>query len=266
MVPLDARPRTRRARKLHGALRIVSATVATAVLVGCAGTPAPERLEAADRQTAIGLHLFREGHVSEAARRFDEALDAVPDHPQALAGRGLVREQQGNYAAALSDHQRAVDNDPDNPALQNNLGRLLCRKGETELAYHAFRAAAETPDYASAHVPWTNAALCAIESRDPARARAFAERATDRMDGYPPALAVLGEVAARDGDHEQALSWYEAYFEQVPAPQARALYWAGRAEAALGNEERAAEHWSAVHEQAPDSRYAARLEQEGVMP
>ena len=100
--------------------------------------------------TLCGAVLCSLNRAGDALRIYDEALRQQPNHPPALAGRGLLLEEQGATEAALADFEAARLQTPGNIALHAYCGRLQQRLGRLPAALAAFEAAIRnggaTPD------------------------------------------------------------------------------------------------------------------------
>ena len=65
------------------------------------------------------------GRLAEAVTLYGDALDMEPDHLDARLGRGQAHLHQGQFAAAMSDFQRAEDTAPASPAPLAAMGDLF---------------------------------------------------------------------------------------------------------------------------------------------
>ena len=92
-------------------------------------------------QNNLGGILLERGEVEEARRRFEAALAAAPDFPEALVNMGLVAEHEGKLGEAEARYRRALAIDPAFADAHNNLGIVLARSGNMEGAIAAFRKA-----------------------------------------------------------------------------------------------------------------------------
>jgi Flp pilus assembly protein TadD len=101
---------------------------------------------------------MRDGHVDEAIREFQGALDRDPASPNARANLGQIRYEQGadllearQYSAAAGMLRSAVDLLPDSADAHNDLGVALASMGQVDDARTHFRRAVELrPDFQEA--------------------------------------------------------------------------------------------------------------------
>ncbi|WP_126147139.1 glycosyltransferase [Synechococcus elongatus] len=87
-------------------------------------------------------HLYRDrgqlGLAYDAAR---QAVAAAPQATVALTALGLAARAIGNYPEAIAAYQQALQLDPNDPSLYQNLGAVLFQVGQLEASYAAFRQA-----------------------------------------------------------------------------------------------------------------------------
>ncbi len=74
----------------------------------------------------------RQGDLAQTKRLLDEVLVFVPAQPQALNMRAMLALQSGDAEAALSDFERAVEADPNEPTLRMNIASAQRALGDDE--------------------------------------------------------------------------------------------------------------------------------------
>jgi tetratricopeptide (TPR) repeat protein len=127
---------------------------------------------------------YRNAKQLDLARgEFEAVLRIYPNHPDALAGYGLVDFQLGDYQDAERMMKQALDtstrNDPDYDFMAVNLAALWMETGDNFDAIDLLnRVIAESPSYARA---WANRAVIRYRLRQPIAAQADAEAAL-RLD------------------------------------------------------------------------------------
>ncbi len=252
--------RTKRRDGGRGPLKWTAWIAAAILVTACASKPGVhDPREAADSHAGIGLHLLREGRIAPARERLERALALYPEHPQALSGLGLTAELEGFPEAAIGYHRRAVAAAPDDGPLRNNLGRVLCRYGDTAEALEHLAKAAASPGYRRPEVPLTNAAICALDHGDLEAAEGFVDAAMARAPDFPAAWRSRGELLYRRGRSMEGAEALDRYMERAGTPSPRGLYWAALAHGAAGAGEQGDAYRQQLHEYYPNSRYAERL-------
>jgi len=100
---------------------------------------------------ALGVALDAKGHVDEAIRQLQEAIQLNPNHADVHYNLGVAFCQQGRAEEAIRQFQEAIRLRPDHAPAHNNLGTLLGRNGQIDEAIRHFQKALELePDYADA--------------------------------------------------------------------------------------------------------------------
>lgn len=151
---------------------------------GQVGAAAESWLEAAGRARQAFSN-------ADAERLYSEALSAASEsgsddvHGEALLGRGIVREQLGQYAEATADHRAA-----------QALGVSI---GDRSLAARAVE-----------RLGWT-----AYYERDVRSAVSLAEQAAGMPGAQPSALVLLGRIKHWAGDFDAAAAAYHQALSEV---------------------------------------------------
>lgn len=87
-------------------------------------------------------HLYRDrGQVGLAYDAARQAVAAAPSATVALTAWGLAARAISNYPEAIAAYQQALQLDPNDPSLYQNLGAVLFQVGQLEASYEAFRQA-----------------------------------------------------------------------------------------------------------------------------
>lgn len=193
-------------------LRIATLLSLLALLAACAHelTPAGEEQVDAQRRANIRLELanayFAEGQPTIALQELERVLALDPRRADALGLRGLALQQLGDSRRALQSLQQAVHIAPEDPALQNNLGWVLCESGQPDAALSHFDKALGHRSYASPAKAAMNAGLCSLRLGDRRRARGYFVRALQADPKLLPAHAELARIAFDERDYAGARS------------------------------------------------------------
>ncbi|HZP68622.1 MAG TPA: tetratricopeptide repeat protein [Pseudolabrys sp.] len=179
--------------------------------------PQPEptgNVSAADLvRRAIAQH--QRGHLSDAEKLYRQALNAEPDHFDALHLYGVLRYQRGEHADALTLLARALKTGTRSAAAHSNYGMVLaaCARHQEALENYE-RAIALKPDYAEALNNRGNA-LRALKR--PLDALTSFERAIAVRPDYAEALNNRGNCLVDLGRHDEALESYSEAVRRRPA-------------------------------------------------
>jgi len=102
--------------------------------------------------TYLGLALEERGRSTEAAQRYQRALQLDSRYSEAHANLGILLAQAGQFDDAIAHFNRALEAYPDHPEVHNNLGNALLSTGRLDRALSHFHRALELrPHYADAH-------------------------------------------------------------------------------------------------------------------
>jgi tetratricopeptide (TPR) repeat protein len=150
-----------------------------------------------------GIDLLRDGHLSDALPKLEEAVRLAPDLAEAQSQLGAALLLAGSDDRAERHLRRALEIDPDFVEARYNLGLLAHRRGEAATAAaHFAHAVSVRGDHFDAHLG-LGAVLPALGRRDEAIThleRALALRPSDARP-YKRLAALL----AAAGRHREAL-------------------------------------------------------------
>jgi len=199
----------------------------------------PETLRKAVFLTRTAQAFEKSGDLEKAAQRYREALGVWPYLAGAWARLGRVYLQLQQYDNAARALERAVESNPSDPALLNDLGVAYLYQNRIPMAAEFFRAATDVnADYAPALF---NLALCSLATEDTESARQQLEAYLRLRPDDPRALKEKAYLLARDGKFSEALTLLKRAI--VHNPDWPALYFDAAAAAALaGDTERALEY------------------------
>ena len=156
--------------------------------------------------TAIAYH--EAGQTDFAAAAYRAILDRDPNDPDALNLLGLIVQNQGQHAEAITLISRALAMDPDFPEALTNLARAKRAMGEPEAAAKlAARAASLDPALAEAHFQHGRALL---DLERDAEAAAALKQAADLDPSSADAREGLGNALMRLHNHADALAAFDA--------------------------------------------------------
>ena len=190
----------------------------------------------------LGIALLSQGQWEQAARQLETAIRLDDDYAAAHHNLGFIEERVGARIAAERHYRRAIELDPalveprlglarmllaadnateaeevlhaavevapETPEAHRNLGLLLARRGETELALvHLETALAAEPDDGPALESAAWLLATSPEHLDPERAARLARRASELARHLDPSAAdTLGVALAAAGDFAGALT------------------------------------------------------------
>lgn len=162
----------------------------------------------AERRASARLDLakayFAEGSHAIALEEANRALDADPSRADALGLRALALMRLGEPEQATQSMAHALRLAPDDPALQNNMGWLLCETGKAAESLPYFDRALSHRRYSAPANAAMNAGICSSRLSDRDRAERYFQRALQAEPGLLAARSQLARLAIERGDDQQA--------------------------------------------------------------
>jgi tetratricopeptide (TPR) repeat protein len=207
----------------HGlpAAAVVLAGTCLVLAGGCGGFTAQGR-------NAEGVRLFQQGQYQAALRQFQEANYADPDNADSYYNLAAAYHRIGSFEKRQSDldqaenyYNQCLDHAPDHHEAYRGLAVLLAEQGRTD---DAFRLVQGWVDRAP-HVADAKIELARLyeEFGDPTTAKDQLIEALKVEPENARALAALGKIREKTGEHYQALAdyqrslWHDSFQPQVAA-------------------------------------------------
>ena len=150
----------------------------------------------------LGKAYLEAKRFGDAADIFQRVLSAIPDDFVSHIGMAIVREDEGNLDSAIWHMERAFETNPANPAIRQELSRLIGRRDGLEP--HKIRL--------------TRGALARQYAQGELYSQAIAElRSALGEDPDRPDLEVLlGKMYWRAGQHAEAKDIFTQILEKLP--------------------------------------------------
>jgi len=235
--------------------------VLCAALQGCAtsneGMPSSPK-QASTFNTQLGIEYLQQGNLKEAKEKLDRAIEQDPGSAMAHAASGLLYDRLGDPREADRQFARAVSLDPDNADILNNYAVFLCRKGESERGQKMFLKAAANPLYRTPEIAYLNAAKCARDGGDSARAEQLLRQSLKAKPNFADGLLQMSALQLELGNGLPARGFLERYFSSGQM-SAEALWLGVRIERSLGNTQRATEYGTRLKSEYPKSAQTEEL-------
>jgi tetratricopeptide (TPR) repeat protein len=158
-----------------------------------------------------GETLASEGLIEEALARFEQALDAAPENPEAIEAVGRALLNLGRLEEAEASFLDALELDPEWVAPRMGLAMVALSRDEPfKIVHHLERAIETEPGYPDAYVELGRYYGFMGE---PALAKATFERWTGRVSGDADMLINAGLTLFDAADYAEALEFFEKAIE-----------------------------------------------------
>lgn len=201
--------------------------VLAACLAGCVTTTSgprpPSDEEAAIANLNLGIGYLRQSRPDVAVDALERAIALDPGLSDAHSALALAYDQLDQGELAEQHHQRATQLDVNNAAAQNSYAVFLCRRNRWAEAERYFERAVENPRYATPAAALTNAANCARDAGDLAKAEQNYRAALELNPAFADALLGMSEVAAANENYLQARAFIQRSLAAA-APTAHLLW------------------------------------------
>lgn len=163
---------------------------------------------------SIAVNHHQAGRLDDAKLIYEQVLQVVPDHPDALHLLGVIAHQNGNHQVAIEQIRRAIKSNPHAAAYYGNLGVAYRASGRVDEAVACYRRALEiAPEYAEAHNNLGNL-LNRLDMPD--EALACCQRALQIRPDYAEAHDNLGNALQAQGRLDEAVATYQRALQGNP--------------------------------------------------
>lgn len=187
------------------------------------GSRPPTDQEAAVANLNLGIGYLRQGRPDAAIDALQRATELDPRLGGAHSALALAYDQIGDSERAETHHRRATQLDINDGEAHNGYAVFLCRQNRWGEAERYFQRAVDNPRYPTPAAALTNAATCASDAGDYAKAEANYRAALAIDPAFVDALAGMIELAVRNENYLQARAFIQRAFVATP-PNARQLW------------------------------------------
>jgi type IV pilus assembly protein PilF len=218
----------------------------------------PEPTEAAIANMQMAVEYMRLNNLGQARVRIERALDEAPENPNVQETAGLVYERLNEMSKAQRAFNAAARLGKQDPAIQNSYAGFLCRTGKAADGEKLFVQVARNPAYQTPEVALLNAGVCVGSSGDVVDAERYFNRALTIRPNMPEALLQLGNLAFDRGDPALALTYVQRYLA-VNAASPEILWLGFRAQRKLDDKTAAADYARRLQSEFPTSQPAQSM-------
>ncbi len=138
-----------------------------------------------------GVKLSDQGSYAEAIVEFNKALEKAPDQPVIISRVAEAYMKLGKNEEALANYKKAIELDPKDSSLYTNMGVALSKMGKTAESREAFKKAASM-NPASAAQNYTNLGITLVKSGNSEEAISAFKEAIAADPNYAEAYYQLG--------------------------------------------------------------------------
>ena len=241
--------------------KILLGLIVLSLLAACTSTPKKSEQEmrkAAETNTALGRQYLDRGQYEISLEKLKRAVGNDKTYAPAHTMLGVLYETIGEDEDAEKEFRLAVQYDPTDGDVNNNLGAFLCRNGKAVEAAPYFDTAVEDPFYSTPGVAYANAGSCALQRGELDQAEFYLRKSLEKDRRMPEALLPMAEVSYQKGSYLTARAFLQR-FEAVAQENEESLRLGVLIESALGDKQSADRYRMRLMEDYPDAIPAARL-------
>lgn len=223
--------------------------------------PVVLRQEAPGRQQARALVQAAQSRLlgNDAAGAANAASLAVKADPKSAEAHSLLAlslDRLGRSAEAGPHHRTAAELSPRQGGLLNNYGTWLCSNGQVAASLDWLERAAVMPGYETPDMALANAAACALQAGQGARAERNARAVLEIAPANPLALSTLARVMFASGRGLEARAFVQRRLSAAPA-DVETLQLASQIEQSLGDTAAASRYVQRIRAEFPRDSDAA---------
>jgi type IV pilus assembly protein PilF len=233
-------------------------TVCTPLPASAQTPPPPSAVDAASFNMQLAIEYLKQGNLTAAREKIERALVQNPKNPAVHTVAGLLFERLGEYSKADKEYEQAVKLDARNPDVQNNYGAYLCRRGKLARAEKLLLQAARDPIYRTPEVALTNLGICLRNSGKADDAEKYLREALSRRPQYPDALFQMADLSFARARYLPGRAFLQRYLATGPVTP-EVLWLGARLEHALGDNAAALEYRERLKREFPTSDQTSEL-------
>jgi len=162
------------------------------LVFGC--TPSRPVTDEPNANYLLGVSYLKEGNATLALKELLAAESSHPRDPDVHAALGQAYHMKKAFPQAEKQYKRALELDPDNPRVENNLGALYLDLGEWDLAIQHFQKAADNLLFTEPEVALTGLGYANFKKGEYLAAIEAFKQALNQNPRYSPAHFRLGET------------------------------------------------------------------------
>jgi type IV pilus assembly protein PilF len=232
----------------------------TVILTACASSTENKIKsdDSGDVHLQLGVRYMNLNKLEVAKENLQLAMKKDPDNAQVHNAMAFLYEKLNENGNAKEQYETALDLTPDDWSVQNNFGRFLCDRGESEQGMALLTQALSTPLNDKQWLALTNAGRCQMAMHQQQKAKAYFKQALLLNNSYAPALLEMQQISYQSGEYWAAKGYLQRYLS-IADHTSESLWFAAQTERALGNAELAKEYQNLLLEKFPLSNEAKRI-------
>jgi type IV pilus assembly protein PilF len=188
--------------RILGVSSLLLAVAALLIGQGCAASSsrAKKKNDASNYNMQLGMAYLNQGDLALAKEKMDRAMTENPGDPAVHSAMAMLQERLGHPEKADTEFKTALRLGPGSPDILNNYAVYLCRNGRTDEGVKTFEEAAHNPLYKTPEAAYTNAGVCLRSAKRDTQAAMSFERALQVKPNFAEAAFQLAELDFQRGE------------------------------------------------------------------
>lgn len=206
-----------------------------------------------DINLRLGLGYLQRGSEEDAVEKFQKALSASPDSPEAHSSIALAYVRLGENEKAQKHYLRALELSPKDGSIQNNYAVFLCGIGKQFEAEAYFISAINSRNYRTPAQAYENLGVCSLQIPDSAKAEVYFRKALRINPRLPIPLLKMAAISVEKGNAMSGRAYLQRY-QEVSQLGAEGLWVGIQTEKKLGDVVAVRDYENQLRRHFPDSR------------
>jgi len=217
--------------------------------------------EVAKTYLQLGVEYMRRDKNDIALGRLQKALEIDQNCAEAHNAIAVLYERVGLDAKAIQHYQKAISLKPNGSDVHNNYGQFLCKREQWQEADRHFLKALQNPVYSTPEIPYTNAGLCALRSKNAHKAETYLRKALHKNPKFTRALYQMANLSYEQKHYVQAREYLQRYL-RIGKHTPQTLWLGIRIERILNHRDIEAKYILLLRKNFPDALETQLLNQE----
>ena len=206
----------------------------------------------ANNYLRLGLEYMRLQKNDVALGHLKKALELDYNYADAHSVIAILYERVGVDDKAQQHYQTAINIKPNSSYIHNNYGQFLCNRNQWQEADAHFLKALKNPVYRTPEIPYTNAGMCALRSKNINKAEKYLRTALQKNPKFSLALYQMANLSYKQKHYMQARAYLQRYI-QLSKHTPQTLWLGIRIERILNNRNTEAEYILLLRKNFPDA-------------
>jgi tetratricopeptide (TPR) repeat protein len=188
------------------------------VLSGCKHVPTEKEQQSAEIHYNLGVQAQHHGNIQEALSEFQRAVEQDPDNADAQNALGILLHLSfRRYAEAVKHYERALAARPNFSEARTNLANVHLDQGQYEEAIKLYEQVLNDMLYPTPYIAQGNLGWAQYKKGDTQKGLENIKASVTLNPGFCLGFKNLGLIYEQTGDTEEACRQFARYREQCPA-------------------------------------------------